>query len=539
MATNVVRSIAFVVLALALVACGGATVARNDEWKPGIPKRAGRVVGEKQQGTWSYWHASGAKHAEGGFRDDKQDGTWSWWYADGTLQQQGNYAQSGLRVGPWRFFHADGKLKAEGAYGIAPTDAKQAWGAPDRQHSLWRYWHANGAPAATGWFEAGTKTFFWTAWDEQGQRLDQGAYWQGVKVGPWRVGEAGGEQVVEHGCPAGYQCYREPATGQATRWGMLKDQRPAGLWLTFAADGTPRAASLESGDDERWMAWLADGRLIAVGDRRGQIEQESWFHLEPPTSLTASLIAEREDQVLAARRALRAPLVATIAKSVVAKATVQASPLTRMALSPLPVLPGFWTPKEEAAAATLIKAYSTTSEVSDGYTWSTSRKQPTDRRADLIGKPLPQTRLLSATGDVVDLADSAAAKRNCLVVVLRGFSGQVCIYCATQTAALVDNLARFEAAGTDVVVLYPGPAESVPQFIAAVRSLGKQVPPRLLLAIDADLLLVRQLKLEDQLAKPTSLLLDRSGTVRWTYMGVAMDDRPSVDDILAQVALLP
>ena len=535
MSTIMLRSAITVFLGVALVACGAAQ-ARNDEWHPGIPKRSGRLSGQQQQGTWTYWHPSGAKQAEGGFQDDKQDGAWAWWYPDGTVQQQGQYAGPGLRVGPWRFAHPDGKPKAEGAYGVAPVDGKGAWTALDRQHGLWRYWHANGTPAANGWFDAGAKTLLWTAWDEQGQRLEQGAYWQGTKVGPWHERVAGADRLVDHGCPAGYQCYREPTTGQPTRWGMLKDQRPAGLWLAFTADGTPRAASLDTVDQERWMAWLPDGRLMAAGDRQGQGEIEHWFHAADDA---AALVVEHEREVTVARQALRAPLVATIAKAPVAEPTIQASPLTRMVLSPLPVLPGFWTPKEEASAASLIKAYSTTTETTDGYTWSTSRKDPKDRRADLLGKPLPQTRLLSATGEVVDLADSAAAQRNCLVVVLRGFSGQVCIYCATQTAAIVDNLARFESANTDVVLLYPGPAESVPQFIAAVRSLGKEVPPRLLLAIDPDLLLVRQMKIEDQLAKPTSLLLDRSGTVRWIYMGAAHDDRPAVDEVLAQVARLP
>src|SRR5687767_6406534 len=110
------RPVLFLLLVLALVACGGVSLARNEEWKPGIPKRSGRMTGQKQQGTWTYWHPDGAQHAEGGFRDDKQDGAWTWWYPDGKIQQHGVYTR-GLRVGPWRFHHPDGSLKAEGFYG--------------------------------------------------------------------------------------------------------------------------------------------------------------------------------------------------------------------------------------------------------------------------------------------------------------------------------------------------------------------------------------------------------------------------------------
>src|SRR5687768_13917451 len=108
MSTTLIRSTLCGLLAFLLVACGGSAQPRTDEWQPGIPKRSGRVSGKKQQGTWTYWHPSGAKQAEGGFRDDKQDGAWTWWYADGTVQQQGRYDR-GLRVGPWRFAHPDGR----------------------------------------------------------------------------------------------------------------------------------------------------------------------------------------------------------------------------------------------------------------------------------------------------------------------------------------------------------------------------------------------------------------------------------------------
>ena len=147
-------------------------------------------------------------------------------------------------------------------------------------------------------------------------------------------------------------------------------------------------------------------------------------------------------------------------------------------------------------------------------------------------------RLLAADGEVIDLADFRG-KEKVVLVILRGFSGQVCLYCTAQSAALLDSLPRFASAGARVVLLYPGPAESVPQFIQAVQSLGRTVPKDLIVAIDPDLALVRALAIEDALAKPTSIILDRQGAVAWTYVGADMTDRPAVDTLLREVSRLP
>jgi peroxiredoxin len=118
-----------------------------------------------------------------------------------------------------------------------------------------------------------------------------------------------------------------------------------------------------------------------------------------------------------------------------------------------------------------------------------------------------------------------------LLVILRGFSGQVCLYCAAQTAAIANQIARFRDLGVEVVVIYPGPIEAVPAFVKAVESLRKEPPP-MPLALDVSLLLVRALGIEDNLARPTSLLIDKQGLVRYAYVGETIADRPSVNDLL-------
>jgi hypothetical protein len=82
-----------------------------------------------------------------------------------------------------------------------------------------------------------------------------------------------------------------------------------------------------------------------------------------------------------------------------------------------------------------------------------------------------------------------------------------------------------------VVIIYPGPTEAVPAFVTAVRALRKDPPP-MPIGLDVSLLLVRGLDVEENLAKPTSLIIDTNGKVAYVHIGASMADRPSVEDLL-------
>ena len=157
-------------------------------------------------------------------------------------------------------------------------------------------------------------------------------------------------------------------------------------------------------------------------------------------------------------------------------------------------------------------------------------KLPTGNKlgSALVGQQLPQSRFLLDGGDVVDLAQS---RRHTLLVIMRGFSGTVCLYCATQTAAIANEMERFAAADVDLLVLFPGPEDTIMAFLDAVGQLrAEQLPLRV--ALDVNQILVRGLGVEGELARPTSLLVNPEGTIVWAYVGSDMDDRPSVADYL-------
>ena len=164
---------------------------------------------------------------------------------------------------------------------------------------------------------------------------------------------------------------------------------------------------------------------------------------------------------------------------------------------------------------------------------------PVARPADLVGRTLPLRRFSAANGSATDL-DACLGRQNVLVTILRGFGGQVCVYCTAQTKALADFAERFAALNTKVVVVFPGPASGLEAFREAYRRTygpGEKLPFDLL--YDTDLALTRALHIEDNIAVPTSLLLDRRGIVRWCHVARDHADRPSAQEILERIAALP
>lgn len=214
------------------------------------------------------------------------------------------------------------------------------------------------------------------------------------------------------------------------------------------------------------------------------------------------------------------------------RAATSEPPMKQLAPAALPkpsdVDPAFkgpkWTPMEKALTATLASRL--------GRGTSMDRSRPP---SPLVGRPLPLTRFLSGAGDVVDLA-RLDPPRTTVLVILRGFSGSICLHCSAQALALAEAADAFRRLGAEVVLVYPGAAESVPAFIAATQKLDDGFKPRYPILLDVDLALVHLLGIEGALAKPTSLVIDKEGIVRFAYIGRQPADRPSASDLLGVVS---
>jgi peroxiredoxin len=130
--------------------------------------------------------------------------------------------------------------------------------------------------------------------------------------------------------------------------------------------------------------------------------------------------------------------------------------------------------------------------------------------------------------------------RKVVLVVLRGIprdeGGAFCPTCLAQAGSLMANREEFDKRRAEVLVLFPGPAGRVGEFVQTARKEMPGEPPisfRLLL--DPECRACEQLGIRDNLAKPATYVLDTHGRVIYAYIGETSTDRPSVKAILAQL----
>ena len=481
---------------LLLAACGGPVAVRS-LYPDGKPLAEGQVTGKKQFGPWVYYYPSGTKQAVGSWDNDKQIGPWQWFFANGTPQFSGSYVGGGLRDGTWQAWHATGKLASEGVYQF------------DRQNGPWRYWHPDGTEFASGTFDFGVKHGWWIKHGTDGKPQESGLFIKGLKVGPWTTWTNGVAQVVDLGAPAGATAAWNGRTWSVSGVGLH-------VAVTFADDGTPSSLNL-SNDARNW-------HTLPTGLAPFAVDLSKIIPKDPSVNLPSAIDSPNAEPLT--RVVSPVPASAPVAAAVEAQIE-----LPTAGLSPTPVNPAGFSEGDRSHIDLLIKTYTSGKDplVDDSYSWGDSGGKTGDPAGrKLLNQMLPQTRFLSSTGAIIDLA---RIKKPVVMCVMRGFSGQVCIYCATQTTAIANNYKKFTDAGAEVVIVYPGPTESVPAFVQAVQSLRKDPPP-MPIGLDVSLLLVRGLGVEENLAKPTSLIVDTNGKIAYAYIGASMADRPSVEDLL-------
>jgi len=515
-------------------------------WPDGSQRAVGQTQGGRQVGEWSYYHDNGQRAALGSWRRDRPDGHWRWWGRDGQVQREGAYVD-GLRQGYWRYYHDNGELRAEGAYQRG------------RQDAWWRYYGEDGALASAGAFDRGARSLVWTWFDARGAPREQSVYWRGKRVvhrpgGADRVAVPPGAELQRRG-----ELYRlQTPGGQELR--VLFDQagtviavlaREAEREQFAAMPGTQllvygrRTDGVPSGDwllrDDDGLQWYraAGGELAAI-DASGETPAETVVADAPDAGLVDAG-GRQEPRVGAALALLDSVLswseradaeTLSDAPSVTNPAP---PPQSQVEISPTAAPPNKgWTMMDERKYQMSLNEYRD-GEKQGRFDYG-SQSGSRVRRA-LHGKPLPQRRFIASDGNVIDL-DSLRGRKLCLVV-LRGFAGQICPYCAAQSRALIDQIEHFRKADTEVMLVYPGGADSVPEFVNAVSKLGGASKLPVPVLLDVDLSLVRALGIEHDLASPTSIIVDSEGLVHYAYVGKDRADRPSVPELLKQVAGAP
>lgn len=129
--------------------------------------------------------------------------------------------------------------------------------------------------------------------------------------------------------------------------------------------------------------------------------------------------------------------------------------------------------------------------------------------------------------------------RNVVVIVTRGNTDPICPYCSTQVARFVKRYPEVQRQDADVLVVYPvqiDQQESVQDFLKETnRLLKSQDPPPFPILLDVALEGVSALGIREDLSKPATYIVDKSGAVRFAYVGANRADRPSVDAVLQEL----
>jgi antitoxin component YwqK of YwqJK toxin-antitoxin module/peroxiredoxin len=492
-----------------------------ERWSNGLTKREGRLEGGLQNGDWTYYYESGQRRAHGRYVDDHQVGPWTYWFEHGGIEWTGAFDERGKRTGEWTFFHADGTTRARGRY------------VDDFEDGLWEFHGADGAIERTGQYDTGKLSGLWQYFHAGGKPKAAGICHRGQRIGPWQVwDEAGRRSMQDFGLRPGVRIVREEwPNGLLRRTGVVHDGVAVGRWTLWHENGTLR-----------FCCTLRDGAPAGVFEARdvaGTVVAQGVFVDGKPAA--GSLGEAPAVAGLAAEVARAADAGATAA---VPPATGAPSPAATAVVAdiaqqperiPAPMQPSLTVLQEQERESYVQNYIEGTSPARPSLRkYAPAPGAPTAgvrRRSDLEGKPLPIDLLRAVDGTTVDLRQYRG-KKPVLLVVLRGFVGEVCIYCIAQTEALARCRSELESLGMEVLVLYPGAKENEQSFERAyAMTFGKGAPPYRVF-YDPDLEVVKQLGIAGDLAHPTTVIVDEAGIVQYAYVGEHRADRPAAKELI-------
>jgi antitoxin component YwqK of YwqJK toxin-antitoxin module/peroxiredoxin len=534
----------------------------QEYWPNGLPKTRGALLGEMQSGEWTLSYESGRPLAKGTYKNDRQVGAWVFYYENGTEKRSGFFDDSGLRTGEWTYTYEDSTPQSKGSY------------FKDFEDGLWTFYGTDGAVVREGQFDAGKQSGRWRFNYAAGKPRAEGVYYRGSRIGPWQLwSENGGSRIQDFGSKAGVQIVRQVWPGKTTlqRVGVLANGKPTGRWTSFHSNGKLRLCSgMASGApngvfearDEQGLV-VARGRfetgsvVSGVCVANGASREFASGTLPPPPpridpwpNMASIASASPESQVALFVNEHRmsagvTPFVgAVLLASEVSPSKPAPEPKAFVAVldnenmrEPAAGQPQL-TVKDKKNLRKMVNQYevgkqrsNSTGEIYAPTPGGPRPKTGTGRRANLENKPMPFEVMKGVDGKDVNLKDYHG-KQRVMIVVLRGFLGEVCMYCVAQTKALAKARSKLEAANVEVLVIYPGARENEESFRVLYEEEFGEGPPPYRVFYDQDLELVTKLGIEGDLASPTTIVIDEQGVVRYAYVGEHRADRPATNALI-------
>lgn len=158
----------------------------------------GNYVNGIKVGQWSEWYNNGIKEHEGEYSDGKKIGYWVSWYDNGSIMIEGGYendTKTGIWIGwfnnnkvQWICNYSKGKLSGEHIEwfpdGKIRLKCNYFNGKKKGLFTLFSQWE-NKQKVIEGKYDDGLRIGKWTHWHSNGQKEVEGIYNKGVKNGKW------------------------------------------------------------------------------------------------------------------------------------------------------------------------------------------------------------------------------------------------------------------------------------------------------------------------------------------------------------------
>ena len=524
------------------------------------PEKSGRMVDGKQEGEWVYRYLpSGATKAKGNYRDDKQIGHWVYYYENQNVEWEGEFDEARLS-GPSLFGYENGKRRALGMF------------VNGLEEDLWTFWSSDGSISQEGDFAQGKAVLRWAYFHRDGSPMAEGYRLNDQRVGPWQFYTPEGELSERlFPLPEGTEIVHETWDGVVPRReGFLVHGVQTGRWVTSHPNGRRRlTGDFEDGQPHGlWLAWADTGEPVAQGPMAHGRPTGTWYVWRQGVkekvpgqglSLTRSFPGEWsiDGAPTASPESAFEVWIAEATSPITGVLNIEPDPNTppppREYVAATdetpqpPIRPQPWTVREETSLDFLVARYSdgarnVRAPRGSGYGRRSSRRtaEP-DRGGDpklsprFIGTELPWTRFFRGQGEVVDL-DQFRGSKKVVLVVLRGMSREVCVYCVTQTEALCTYFEDFAEADAEVFVVYPGERNRLDAFMESFRTFSQRLgEPPIGVLYDRDMELVTRMGLTSEFAIPSTFVLDENGKIRYSYVGLDIADRPQTEEVLEAV----
>ncbi|GAB4141556.1 MAG: hypothetical protein Fur0041_16770 [Bacteroidia bacterium] len=163
-------------------------------------RREINFVNGKRQGISKDYYSDGKIQAEGENKLDEPIGNWKYYYEDGKIMREGAFKDKGLKDGLWKEYYRNGKVMVEAVYKMGKNNGDYREYSKDGKVTLHRiykedklqketFFDYNGKQLATYNTSKGCNV---VEYHPNGEKLAEGEYADGLKVGEWKVYSANG-----------------------------------------------------------------------------------------------------------------------------------------------------------------------------------------------------------------------------------------------------------------------------------------------------------------------------------------------------------